>query len=565
MNTVNSGTSSQPLSPSRLFAALASHVEKSTRFDGSVLHMQQPEEQATATVDVQFSQTLKFSREDHSGSGRLPAQVSRVQGSQDVTKALNGLVNQAHRRLPGQLQQWMDDDDGNYLRLLPAAPLGIQERVGYDESCNRCSGRGSVSCTHCQSGRISCISCLGRGRTSCMMCSGHGKRSCGSCSGQGVQYFMNDKGQMQPHACSGCYSSGEVRCNYCDGGYTRCNSCSGQGSLQCPSCAGTLRIGCSPCVSTGYQHAYSYINTEVFTASEITGLQAMDEVFEKNLRDLDIKNLPSLGSHAVLKHQHQGLQLRTRYRLSIPQQRLQLQALNQPFVIRGYGPQATIFDYPQIASTLLQADLQALQQALQPGQDPDQALSALQRFTESEVNLVIAESITETLGSAASGPAKSASDDAQAQAARAVWRTYRGLVSRQYINQSAQAFTQALGHIYTDQATRPVLAFGGLSMLLGVIFALWGSHWHWLVMAAPAGAIMSLVWWVFEQVTQHQLAARFQGELPARIRAISRQSPGVRLLRRRMLVGIAICAVLGAAVGHWLPSTQSLALRLIAE
>lgn len=97
-------------------------------------------------------------------------------------------------------------------------------RHNYCETCDSCSGAGSIRCHHCNNGYQTCYQCQS------------GYTSCYSCSGSGYRWENNR----------------QVRCTSCSGGQIRCHSCSGSGRTTCGYCSGRGQLNCSPCDATGY-------------------------------------------------------------------------------------------------------------------------------------------------------------------------------------------------------------------------------------------------------------------------------------------------------------------------
>lgn len=53
------------------------------------------------------------------------------------------------------------------------------------DGCHNCGGKGSIKCTHCENGYLTCSLCGGKGRVSCKKCNDTGEIECEDCSGKG--------------------------------------------------------------------------------------------------------------------------------------------------------------------------------------------------------------------------------------------------------------------------------------------------------------------------------------------------------------------------------------------
>lgn len=147
--------------------------------------------------------------------------------NQYQNRCINGENIHANNALAKALQQ-------DPLRTATRALELDSVKHSYSCECDRCSGRGQVSCS-CSNGYVSCSSC-----------GGMGSRTCGSCSGG----YRWDGNRQVP--CS---------CNY---GKVNCYACSASGRCRCSTCGGSGSINCSNCDATGY---FTYTRTALAYSS----------------------------------------------------------------------------------------------------------------------------------------------------------------------------------------------------------------------------------------------------------------------------------------------------------
>lgn len=133
----------------------------------------------------------------------------------------------------------------------PAAP----------EKCYSCHGLGTVPCTHCMNGYLTCPKCDADGTIPCPRCHGNWiLQSCDDCNGTGTvtrtgwQNLGHSRIPMAVNvACSTCKGRGYLMaCGYCANsvkrGREKCPDCHGSKKGEpCPVCHGTHKMPCPIC------------------------------------------------------------------------------------------------------------------------------------------------------------------------------------------------------------------------------------------------------------------------------------------------------------------------------
>jgi hypothetical protein len=141
------------------------------------------------------------------------------------------------------------DEIGYVLATLLLPVSGDEEDIPTElrAACDICDTKGhiysSVECQFCQkNGMISCKDCSGNGRFICNDCKGSKKYPCKQC---------NEKGQ---NSCSACKGKGRTLTL---GGFVRCSSCDGRGTLYCYDCDRRGYLWCYTCDRQGYTFCYT--------------------------------------------------------------------------------------------------------------------------------------------------------------------------------------------------------------------------------------------------------------------------------------------------------------------
>ncbi|MCR5523129.1 MAG: hypothetical protein K6F64_05775 [Clostridia bacterium] len=145
--------------------------------------------------------------------------------------------------------------------------------AGCSHTCEVCLGSGSVACTNCNEGKVTCTECEGKGYLGCEKCGGTGHiqtdKECPGCKDskrkgykyetamalrdllQGIKRDENDYWSK----CYSCDGTGYVQedCTDCNGTGvgSDCPICNKTGLIECPECSGTKEVICNACAGKG--------------------------------------------------------------------------------------------------------------------------------------------------------------------------------------------------------------------------------------------------------------------------------------------------------------------------
>lgn len=525
-------------SQGKIFSKVADYIERATRFDGSDISAAEPEVEVDGFVNFHLVQRAHIKVNVKKTIGRLPGYADDMLNSAAAEKELRKRLANTKTKLPDAINRWANEDDGSYLRLLPTHIVKLPKAAGHEWKCSPCCGYGLVNCTQCYSGRVQCYGCYGRRDVTCNTCSGRGKRNCASCHGSGsvTQYYNN---QTQYVTCQSCYGSGATSCYSCNSsGRVACNNCAGRGDLQCPSCAGTMRVMCSPCSGAGWFNECGHFDIEIESNRHNHESQAIDQHSANLMVQIAIEDLPQYGERVHCAHDVNGTLIRTSYKFQIPHQKAELQAAQQRFTIYGFGAEARVFDYQNIAGHMLQGDLNVLRQSLvsykrsQFGGQAD-VLDALADFTRSELNMVIAEELT---------GAKPSADLHQAVEAK-----FGGMVSSDYIASASQSFKSAISQVYRARVNQPTFSLIGIALMLSAMLGILRLPTpNWIATGMLTFIICGVLWVLAETHAQSSIARHFEGVLGKRILEMSKQASSIKGWSRGVWLGLATCSFGGA-------------------
>lgn len=525
-------------SQGKIFSKVANYIEDATRFDGSDVSAAAPEIETDGFVNFHLVQQANITVNKKTTIGRLPGHADDKFNTNAVDTELRKRLANTNAQLPDAISRWAAQDDGSYLRFVPTHIVKLPKSVGHEWQCDTCGGVGQVRCVQCYSGRVQCYGCHGRRDVNCHSCGGNGKRNCTSCHGSGSisQYYNN---QTQFVSCQACYGTGRSNCYTCNSsGRVQCNTCFGRGDLQCPTCAGTTRVTCSPCSGMGWFNECGHFDIEIERHKNNHETQAIDQPCADLMAQIDIADLPKYGQQVHCSHDVKGFSIRTSYTFQIPHQKAELLAAKERFTIYGFGTQAKVFDYQNIAGHMLQGDLKALRRSLFSGKKSQfswhaNVLDALGDFTRSELNMVIAEELT---------GAKPSADLHQAVEAR-----FSGMVSSDYIASASHLFKSAISQLYRAKVSQPTFSLIGIALMLSAILGILRLPTpHWFAAGGLTFIICGVVWALAETHAQTSISKHFDGPLGKRILDLSKQASNIKGWRRGVWLGLAACSFGGA-------------------
>lgn len=538
----------------RVLQLTGAYIEPITRFSQADLQETAPEQQSHLVAIMTSTQRVSIKADVRDYAGGISGGTIKVPTLPDVSVSTERLREAALAEVPTRTSTWAALDNDEYRRLLPSHPFlsGFKESYGYEYSCNSCSGNGKVKCNICDGHRRkSCDMCDGTGRERCPSCNGDGRKRCNTCKGQGSglrwEYVtewdstksMNVSVQKQVYHSCNC-TMGYDNCNICrTAGKVECSKCRGSKSIPCDRCNRTGKTNCGDCAATGRRHKMGYLGCQVST-DETLELHHPEATAVAQIKPR--LTIPELTKHARLtsvRHQADGARVISVYQTDMLVTKASLSAAGLEFSIFGFGPEAEIFDYQNIAGKLLEADVEALDAAIAGSsawriRGGDAVLKAASVFVESELNLLIAESVTQApSGAAALIPAS-------------VESKFKGLVDESYITRASTVFNRALGRIYQPQMAEPGLYCTGIAVLSTA--ASYGFSWPNRAVALPLGLTIGAVSWIgVEFATRWRIRKHFPGTSGARMLA---QIDATGLPAR--LRGIALgAAVAGSFVAMW--------------
>ena len=540
MTEASTPTDSARSQAGKIFTQVADYIERATRFDGNDVCATTPEIEADGFVSFKLQQQAHVSAKLKETRGRLPDFVDEVANHEAMQNTLRQRLAETNAKLPAAIENWASHDSGTYMRLLPSSIVTLPRGAGWEWECQPCHGAGRVSCPvyNCYQGRVECYTCHGSRQVSCGACSGNGKTICSSCYGSG-SHTIYQNGQTVYQTCSSCYGSGKKSCYTCStSGRVQCSTCWGSGDTQCSTCSGTSRVICSTCQGQRWLNEFGTFDIDINTHISDHKARAIDDSSAKTMTQIELHDLPAYGE--LIEHAHEGrpLSAYSTYTLRIPHQKASIQADNEVFTIYGFGKQARVFSYENIVGHLLHKDLQSLRTALSTGKKKHHTtqtnvLDRLADFTRSELNMVLAEELTN---------AKPSSD-----LHAAVEAQYHGIASQDYIAQASAAFKLAISRVYRAKVAEPAFSLMGIALMLSIILAVLGAPTsHWMSSALLSFFICGVLWVFAEIFAQRSIANHFEGALGKRVLTLSKQASNIKNWKRWMWLGMLISAFCGA-------------------
>lgn len=506
---------------------VAAHLQRVTRFSRcDVVHL--VEEQAIALpVTLEVEQSIEFDAVQHAGAQRLPDGIVMLHGAFSLSTKMHQAVHLACAQAAEAVQRWVDADPASYRRLMPpeAAFLTPPKCYGYEHTCATCVGLSQVGCEVCGGqGENACGDCGGSGKKACAVCAGARRLQCATCAGRGscdeivaTQRWDAASGvyvteQLSaPHACADCAGSGQITCRVCNlAGKVTCTGCAGGGKVTCAACHADGMVACGACVGSGVQHTWACVQARV-EVRETLDVDTDDAILRALVQDkIALAALPEYG--ALLDTTHTGMErmFSSCYRLRLDVLKAPLRAAGRRFEVYGFGPQATVFDFVNIAGHLLEDDLADLehrnaQAALWHPRHASALIESTQHFIGSELNRIVAEQLADQKIS-------------QVQAVARIEQQFHGLVGAAYVARSSCALRQALGSVYTAEVSVPAAAVCALVLVAASLMYALGWPYEGAVGAIGCGAMLGLMaWGVLEWHTRRRLGACFPGAIGERL------------------------------------------------
>lgn len=379
-------------------------------------------DQKELPIALTVGHRVNFSVSVTPAKGPLPPHVSELHSMDILRETLDQRLEQARQETGGLLDKWIEEEAGEYRKLLPPERCQKQRPVlGVQQVCSGCEGGRQVTCTGCGGrGRTTCTDCGGRGKVTCVSCGGSGMKMCGSCGGAGGWQEAYNEYRWDPQTntgayvfagyrrvpCSSCGESGRHRCSCFDGTQT-CTGCSGGGLVTCSPCGGSGVTPCHTCGATGMVHHTGCIECSVrrSTRVEITSDNPEDEqTFRERVPFDQIGRMTSESSPVQLyQPERNGHELTLLYRGAVPVECAEASFGGERVRIRAYGRQREIYNYHNLVERILEADLASLEKSLQEDSlfriGSRVSLAGItKRFLASEMNALIAEAPAELVG-----------------------------------------------------------------------------------------------------------------------------------------------------------------------
>lgn len=376
---------------------------------------------AELPVRLTVRHTAAFSVATAAGKGPLPATVEHLSSGAGLQAKLDRWLETAQQQGGGLVDQWADEEAGEYRAVLPPERcLAYRPVAGVEEVCAACQGQKRLKCPACDGAKqVTCQPCQGQGRTRCLHCDG-GWKTCSSCHGQGYiektelelnpmdrQNTMNQQRQLTRQVpCPANCTNGRQRCEACDQGLVTCQGCNGMRIVNCRRCSAHGTVGCDDCAATGFVHHTGWIHCEVTRDTRVKVDSANPED-QHTLRERtpfdEIGRLATdsggiWANRGVLIDQRQrdGLELTSWYSATVRLECIEATAGGERVTIRAYGPRREIYCYHNLIGRLLLADLADLEKALLDHSlftpRPGSSLAPfMKRFLASEVHGKIAQ------------------------------------------------------------------------------------------------------------------------------------------------------------------------------
>jgi hypothetical protein len=433
----------------RLLTKIADFVEPLTRFDRGHLTLETSEH---VNIDVLARQVFRVSLDAlrSEGNGGLPPGATVVADAATLTRESAAQLASAKAMVPHRLAAWAQQH-GETPTTRPSVEdcFTTLAPVGHVETCAPCAGSGKIPCSLCDAaGTLRCEACAGRGSHPCTTCNATGDVNCATC--QGLRTVLAQKERriwdaatnahrveyvQESIACATCAGEGKMRCARCGGKTTiACMTCHGQKTIQCTQCGGAGSQTCQTCAGEGRRFFLAQINCAVKESFETT-VRSSDPETAGVLKALStIEDVLRMAGTYHATSEISADTLRRETRATTPVTTVTVQVGAKRAQVRGFGPHQDVLDYRNIAGMLLFDDLVILEQTLEttrlvPPRIHDALFGSLSEMLASEANVTIVESAAKKDQSG-------------------VVRTFKGVVTEDYILRAGQVLKKAVGRVY---------------------------------------------------------------------------------------------------------------------
>ena len=535
-----------------IFATVAEHVEEVTRFGNQDLQEIASEQRFHVGVELKRTHTVTYEGKRSSGVGHLPGFTRQLKSSSEIKKELERTVAKAREDASEALRKWAQSSPGEYRRLMPpsAAFLSFAPSVGHQRHCPTCGGKCRVDCKACKgTTQIRCKVCYGVGRRKCDQCSGSGRTKCFACNGSGSTTSYRSSTSWDNTvttetitvSCLGCNGTGGTgQCNGCSGdGKVDCASCSKMGSLHCYDCEGGT-VKCSKCEATGYLHELGQVVAAV-SVEETVSVTTEDDALRRLIQDrIQIDELQDLGQLLDVLYSVNGAEVSALHFLRLDATCARIAAQDLSFTVYGFGQDAKVFSFDNIAGRLLEQDLVAMEATVEGAarwrpKSGNDLVDTTSSFLRSELNLLIAEKVSNHKGSAK-------------DATEAVERHFTGLVDKAYVERASKAVNRALARLYGSALAERGLYLCGIAAILAALLYIfvWPVRTPLLPAGVSLGAV-ALAWLGLEWKTRSRIANALDHKIAQRV--LDQLNASGTIMRWRLGITAAAAMAVSLAVG----------------
>jgi hypothetical protein len=519
----------------RIAANVAAYIEPITRFSRADISQDAPDHPIAAPTALTVSQSVHFGIGRYAGPRALPDHITLLADRNGLEAALNKELIFAESGCDDALASWIVQEPAAYRRIMPHEAAFRRPPIpfGMQYTCVDCAGRCQVTCGGCGGARrVTCHGCHGAGQVSCGKCGGSGSRSCGGCGGSGSVASYNSNTPGARTTCGGCGGAGRTRCG-CGNGSVSCGTCSGAGRITCGTCGGAGCVDCVGCAASGMQHEWGIVNATVNVQEELSFVEvapALQTVISERIATID---LPDYGQYLGAGHKARDQAVDSRYALRIDASFATLHAAAQQFPLYGLGPDARVLDFGNIAGKLLEDDLATLESRGPKGtfwrlRQPVELLDAMKQFTESELNLLIAEQLNTR-------------EDGSKESAAAVEARFHSMVDSGYVARADTALRAGFRGLYGNSFLLPALGLLLAVSVFEILIYAYGPNDLRLLGAMMRALLAGAVGWVaLELVLLYRLVNHFPKPQRKRLRKQFRAGTKMGLWR----IGMAVTLVL---------------------
>lgn len=432
-------------------------------------------------------------------TGHFKAQEQDV-NTLEPFKEANGDVQDQLSQSIALLEVELKNNSKKYNQVQPGVYLKHPKKYWYLNTCDTCSGHGSLTHIVCGgSGRLDCYRCGGRGKESCGC--NNGMVHCSNCNGrttvlkteyyqESYSFYSNGTWQtgsrpasrLVTEHCNSCIG-GQVTCQRCSGSaYIECTTCAASGKVVCSGCSGTGKVRCYSCDGSGETGQASWVDVKIAQKYIVQFADGTpSDVLEMSKKE-GVHGLPLISENLELaqinfNEQSNPRQVTTAYKSALRVVRQEIVCEVGTSNIVAYGNDLRWWTLDNIVEKLLKNDLHTLNNVILESNAEDflsgkidHLLGALKNMISSEINMEIVEKYLN----------KQSVDHA-------------GAVSEEYARNTKLGITTALRIIYVRQAKRFIWKSMLLVLLVGLGVWIFGGL-IWSVTASIVMIVGSIFW-----------------------------------------------------------------------